>query len=186
MASLSKEFESSPIEIDSGAEEVNSNDPKSTSILRTGAYKPAACGKTHKCQRKLTSPVWDNFTFIEPDDEGNLWCKCKKCDQVYSADSKYETGNLKRHILNCKRKNVRDIGQLLLQSRSGSLSNRHAKFDVDIFCELVALCIVKHDLPFWFAEYDGVRNMFVYLNPDVKVLSRHTTRNDVLKLFKRD
>jgi len=73
-----------------------------------------------------------------------------------------------------------------LQSRSSSLSNRLAEFDVDIFRELVALCIVKHDLPFQFAEYDGVRNLFVYLNPDVKVLSRHTSRNDVLKMFKRE
>ena len=72
MASLSKEVESSPIEIDSGVEEVNSKDPRRTSILRTGAYKPAACGKTHKCQTKLTSPVWDNFTFMELDEEGNL------------------------------------------------------------------------------------------------------------------
>jgi len=148
MASLSKEVESSPIEIDSGAEEVNSRDPKRTPILRTGAYKPVTCGKTHKRQRKLTSTIRENFTFIEPDEEGNLWCKCKKCGQVYSGDSKYGTGNLKRHILNCKGKNVRDIGQLLLQSHSGSLSNRHAEFDVDIFRELVALCVVKHDLPF--------------------------------------
>jgi len=26
----------------------------------------------------------------------------------------------------------------------------------------------------------------VHLNPNVKVLSRHTTRNDVLKIFKRE
>jgi len=66
MASLSKEVESSPIEIDSGAEEVNSKDPRRAPILRTGAYRPTACGKAHKRQRKLTSPVWDNFTFMEP------------------------------------------------------------------------------------------------------------------------
>jgi len=61
-----------------------------------------------------------------------------------------------------------------------------AEFDVDIFRELVALSIVKHDLPFQFAEYDGVRNMFVYLNPNVKVLPRHTTRNNIFKMFKRE
>ena len=75
MASLSKEVEQSPLEIDSSTEEVNSKDTERTNIFRTGAYKPAACGKTHKCQRKLTSPVWDNFTFMEPDEEGNIWCK---------------------------------------------------------------------------------------------------------------
>ena len=72
MASLSKEVESSPIEIDSGAEEVNGRDAKRTTSIRTGAYKPVACGKTHKRQRKLTSIVWENFTSMEPDQEGNL------------------------------------------------------------------------------------------------------------------
>jgi len=67
MALLSKEVESSPIEIDSGVEEVNSKDPRRTSILRTRAYK-----LSHKRQRKLTSPVWGNFTFMEPNEEGNL------------------------------------------------------------------------------------------------------------------
>ena len=60
------------------------------------------------------------------------------------------------------------------------------EFDIEIFHELLALCVVKHDLPFQFAEYDGVRNIFVYLNSNVKVLSRHTTTNDVLKMFKRE
>ena len=95
MASLSKEVESSPIEIDTGAEEVNGRDSKRTTSLRSVAYKPAACGKTHKRQRKLTSTVCENFTLMEPDQDGNLWCKCKKCGQVYSDDSKYGTENLK-------------------------------------------------------------------------------------------
>ena len=186
MASISKDGEPSPIEIDSNAEEVDSKNAKKATTLRTGTYKSAACGKTYKRQRKLTSTVRENYTFLEPDKEGNLWCKCKKCGQVYSGDSKYGTGNLKRHTINCKRKNVRDIGQLLLQSRSGSLSSRRPEFDIEMFRELLALCVVKHDLPFQFAEYDGVRNIFVYLNSDVKMLSRHTTRNDVLKMFKRE
>ena len=79
MASISKDVESSPIEIDSVVEEVDNRDAKKTTTLRTGAYKPAVCGRTYKCQRKLTSTVWENFTFLELDEEGNLWCKCKKC-----------------------------------------------------------------------------------------------------------
>jgi len=74
---------------------VDSKNAKKATTLRTGAYKPAAYGKTCKCRRKLTIIVWKNYTFLEPNEEGNLWCKCKKYGQVYSGDSKYGTGNLK-------------------------------------------------------------------------------------------
>jgi len=78
MASLLKEVKSSPIEIDSGAKEVNNRDAKKATILRTRAYKPAACSKTSKHQRKLASTVWTNFNVMEPNEESNLRCKCKK------------------------------------------------------------------------------------------------------------
>ena len=41
-------------------------------------------------------------------------------------------------------------------------------------------------MPFLLAEHDGVRNMLAYFYPDVKVRSRHITRNDVLKMSKRE
>ena len=105
---------------------------------------------------------------------------------MYPGDSKYGTGNLKRHLIICKRRNTRDIGQLLLESRSGSLGSRRPEFDADVFRQLLALCVVKHDLPFQFTEYDGVKDMFAYLNSDVKFFSRKTTKSDILKLYMRE
>jgi len=79
-------------------------------LLKTGSYKPhTAISKPPKRQRKLTSTVWEHYEFLPPDEEGNLFCKCKKCGQIYPGDSKYGTGNLKRHLGNCKRRNFRDI-----------------------------------------------------------------------------
>jgi len=80
-----------------------------------------ADGKPPKRQTKLTSTVWEHYKFLKSDEDGNLFCKCKKCGQVYPDESKHWTGNLKRHLANCKKRNFRDIGQLLLESRSGSL-----------------------------------------------------------------
>ena len=74
--SISKDVE---IEIDLAAEEVDNRDAKKTTAFRIGAYKPTACGKTCKRQRKLTSTVWENFTFLEFDEVDNLWFECKKC-----------------------------------------------------------------------------------------------------------
>jgi len=50
----------------------------------------------------------------------------------------------------------------------------------------MAACIVKHDLPLQFCEYEGVKDLFSYLNPDVKVFSRRTTKTDVLNLFSNE
>ena len=50
----------------------------------------------------------------------------------------------------------------------------------------MAVCIVKHELPLQFCEYQGVKDMFSYLNPEVKVFTRRTTKNDVLKLFSNE
>ena len=46
--------------------------------------------------------------------------------------------------------------------------------------------VVKHELPFEFVVYDGVRVMLAYLNLDVKFLSRNTSRNDLIKSFARE
>lgn len=91
--------------------------------------------------------MWEHYEFIPPDEEGNLFCKCKKCVQAYPRDSKYGIGNLKRHLGNFKRRNVRDIGQLLLESRSGSLGSRHLGFDSNEFRHLLAVSVVN-ELPF--------------------------------------
>ncbi|CAK9141258.1 unnamed protein product [Ilex paraguariensis] len=51
---------------------------------------------TNKHQRRFTSKVWRNYTFLkEPSPEGLLRYECKKCKQVYNVDSKHSTENFK-------------------------------------------------------------------------------------------
>ena len=103
--------------------------PRRLQWFKSGAFKPAADGKPPTHQRKHTSTFWKNYEFLEPDEDGNLLCKCEKCGQVYLGDSKYETEDLKRHLDHCKDRNFKDIGQLLLDCRSGSLGSRRSEFD---------------------------------------------------------
>ena len=105
----SKDCNSVPIDVDSNGEEVNvaevevdSRHARKTATLRIGSYKPLADGKPPKCQRKLNSSMWEHYEFLELDVDGNLFCKCKKCGQMYPGDCKYGTGNLKRHLGICK------------------------------------------------------------------------------------
>jgi len=48
---------------------------------------------------------------------------------------------------------------------------------------MMVTCTVKYDLPLQFCEYVGVTELFSYLNFDVKVFSKRSTKNDVVKLF---
>jgi uncharacterized Zn finger protein len=64
--------------------------------------------KGHK--RRRTSAVWEHFDDICGKEGEKLKVKCKLCGTVYLAPSTYGTGNLKRHIDSCPRKNTRDVG----------------------------------------------------------------------------
>lgn len=74
---------------------------------------------------------------------------------------------------------------MLLEKTSSGLENRLVKFEADEFSELVGMAIVRHDLSFQFAEYEGIRKYFRYLHPDFKPVTRNTIKADVLKMFKR-
>ena len=150
--------------------------------------KPNKAGMDVKRHRKLTSEVWNSFEFMDPDENGELFCKCKQCRQVYNAESRMGTGNLKRRLKNCKKSRFKNIGQMVLDyaSGSGSSTSRLPEFNPTTFRELLASVVVRHELPFQFVEYEGIRDCFTYLNSEVKVVSRNTIRSDVLKMYRME
>jgi hypothetical protein len=66
------------------------------------------------------------------------------------------------------------------------MSVSSSKFNPDTFRELLVAAIVKHDLPFRFVEYIGVREIFSYLRCDVLHITRNTAKVDTLKIYKRE
>ena len=44
----------------------------------------------------------------------------------------------------------------------------------------------KHNNNFSYVEYEGVRNVHNYLNPNVIIIFRKTAKGDVLKVFKKE
>nr|GEU58190.1 zinc finger BED domain-containing protein RICESLEEPER 2-like [Tanacetum cinerariifolium] len=111
-----------------------------------------------------------------------LQCRCKKCSKIYSAKSSSGTGNLKCHLEKCLKSTTRGIGQYMISSNKGVLDTRYAMFSQEKFRELLVHAVVRHDLPFSFIEYEGVRDVFKYLEPDVTHITRNTTKADMLKL----
>ena len=51
---------------------------------------------------------------------------------------------------------------------------------------MLAEAIIKHNLPFSFVEYEGIRQVFGYLNSDVKHIFKNTSNANVLKLYKKE
>ncbi|KAL2894809.1 Zinc finger BED domain-containing protein DAYSLEEPER, partial [Bienertia sinuspersici] len=99
--------------------------------------KPFQCEDgTYKRQRKLTSDVWAEFEFLEPNTDGVLRCKCKRCGQSYNARSNIGTCNLRRHLDRCKKRKFRDVGQMILDCRSegvmaiASILDPHYRFQI--------------------------------------------------------
>jgi hypothetical protein len=62
------------------------------------------------------------------------------------------------------------------------LSVSVTKFCPKRYIELLATAIIKHELPFWFVEYDGIREMTRYLHRDVPLISRNTVKADLVKM----
>ena len=119
-------------------------------------------------------------------DDDKPYCKCKKCGNKYLSPGSYGTGTLKRHIKSYYKKRTKDIAQLILGNKNGSLSVSSSKFNPDPFRELLVAAIVMHDLPFQFVEYIGVQEIFSYLRCDVLHITRNTAKVDTLKIYKRE
>ena len=43
--------------------------------------------------------------------------------------------------------------------------------------------VVMHELPLRFVEYKGFREMMAHVNSVVKLMSRNTLKNEILKLY---
>jgi hypothetical protein len=82
----------------------------------------------------------------------------------------------------CGGKNDHDIQQLLLSRGQGTPSISASKFCPKRYRELLVVTIIKHDLPFLYVDYDGVREMHRYLRSDIPLFSRNTAKADLVKM----
>ncbi|KAG7968128.1 hypothetical protein I3843_08G136700 [Carya illinoinensis] len=141
-----------------------------------------------KTKRRKRSNVWTFFEMVpkSENNDGKPRAKCKMCGVTYMAANKYGIGNMKRHIDVCPRKSSRDIGQMMLSQGSGSISVSTTKFEIEQYRGLLITAIVKHELPFRFVEYSGVRSLLQYLRPDVPIISRNTVKTDFVKIYNRE
>jgi hypothetical protein len=71
---------------------------------------------------------------------------------------------------------------MLLSRDQRTLSVSASKFCPKRYSELFVGKFIKHDLPFSYVEYDGVREVHRYLRSDVPLISRNTGNADLIEM----
>jgi hypothetical protein len=61
-----------------------------------------------------------------------------------------------------------------------------SKFCPKRFKELLVASVIKHDLPFWFVEYNGIREMIKYLGSNAPLISKNTFKANLRNLHLRE
>ena len=69
-----------------------------------------------KKKRRLVYGIWKDFAMIPSKPGEPLYCECKKCGRRYLAGSRNGTGNLRRHLKSClkKQQGISDQSWLVL------------------------------------------------------------------------
>ena len=110
--------------------------------------------------------------------------KCKDCGESYvGGDSKYGTSSFSCHMGKCngiKKLQNKKISPIIFD-HLGKL--RNIKLDCKVLSETITKAIIRHDLPFKFVEYEWIRDIFKYLNADVKFILRVTTSYYMRKVY---
>ena len=129
----------------------------------------------------MISQVLQNFDLIEGDSKKRI-AECKLCGVEYTAPCKNGTGNMRKHLDKCPMRVYWDIRQLVFSQ--GTLSNHN--FNFENFRELLCICVIMHDFPFSFVEWDEIRSLLQYLRSNISPVSRNTCKYDCLKPDKRE
>ncbi|XP_031276745.1 zinc finger BED domain-containing protein RICESLEEPER 2-like [Pistacia vera] len=63
---------------------------------------------------------------------------------------------------------------------------RHLRISQEIYREKMAIGIIKHNYPYSIVEHEGIRDVHIYLNHEVKPYTSNTAKADCLKIYYRE
>ncbi|KAG0458379.1 hypothetical protein HPP92_023536 [Vanilla planifolia] len=142
--------------------------------------------KRMSVKRKRRSVVWGYFELLPSGKDGRQRCKCKNCGTSYLYDSKFGTGNMKRHLVNCLKRAACDTGQLLLTQYESSAPLSGSKFEHEKFKELLTEAVILHNLPFQFIEWAGVKALLLHLCMDLQLGTRDVIGAGCIEIYERE
>uniref|UniRef100_A0A151UI99 AC transposase n=1 Tax=Cajanus cajan TaxID=3821 RepID=A0A151UI99_CAJCA len=88
-----------------------------------------------------------------------------------------------RHLSKCvvlKKLKDNDVGKMIID-HAGKLRSR--EIDQKVVDDLISMAIIQHGLPYNFVQYKWIKELLIYLNPEVRVPSRNTAVSNVSKKF---
>jgi hypothetical protein len=132
-------------------------------------------------KRKLTSPVWNEFTKVQIG--SSEYARCNHCSKKLSGVSRNGTNHLKCHLRSCTLKRIKLNGQTMVQSGlrfdrtdAGKVSVENYTFNQDIARKELGAMIVLHEYPLSMVDHVGFRQFVGALQPLFKIGTRNTIR----------
>lgn len=129
----------------------------------------------NKKKRKKNSRCWLSFEELPMNPDGKTFAKCTRCGIKLLYVSTSGTGSLIRHHDICGALNI-----------SPHSAIRSSAFSHERFCELITEAVVKHDLPFSFVEYEGIRTVFDYISPELHLPCRNTVKSHIMRMYESE
>ncbi|KAK9706692.1 hypothetical protein RND81_07G145300 [Saponaria officinalis] len=165
-----------------GLKHKKSNSTMSPPSTPSGEDTEQSAASSELRKRKWSSPVWRHYDVFDGKNYGDgkprAICKYCKGGPLY-ANSGLGTSNFKRHTESCHARTSGHTGEWSYQFFL-------KKIDQFYYKEKVALTIIRHGYPFTYAEHEGNRDLHLYLNDNVKFMSRNTAKNYCMKIHKRE
>ncbi|KAK9671711.1 hypothetical protein RND81_12G049600 [Saponaria officinalis] len=121
-------------------------------------------------KRRREADIWKHFKFykcISKTEPEKMYAVCIYCRKAfYRAESKCGTSNPIRHIAVCIDKKKQPCEETKISK----------VFDQNVYVELMAEAIMMHGYPFSIVEHRGLRRVHLYLNENVKPISRNSIK----------
>ncbi|MQL82114.1 hypothetical protein Taro_014588 [Colocasia esculenta] len=127
--------------------------------------------------RRLRSIVWNDFTRERKGDDGFV-AICNHCQKVLSGGSQHGTTHLKKHSRICI------PYQDTRRGKSGD--NEDFKFNQELNRGKLAHMLVMHEYPFSMVEHCGFVDFVKSLQPQFKMFTRNTHKEDCIKLYEKE
>ncbi|EOA12330.1 hypothetical protein CARUB_v10007925mg, partial [Capsella rubella] len=126
-------------------------------------------------KKRQYANCWEHFTVIKKkNNKGEIVerAQCNHCKHDYAYHShKNGTKSYNRHMETCKVLISKvDVSKMMLNAEAKLQAK---KIDHMVFREMVAKCIIQHDLPFAYVEYE-------------RFISRNTAAADVYKFYENE
>uniref|UniRef100_A0A2N9E8Y2 BED-type domain-containing protein n=1 Tax=Fagus sylvatica TaxID=28930 RepID=A0A2N9E8Y2_FAGSY len=137
-------------------------------------------------KRKRTSAVWNHFKLKTV--EGKMKAQCNYCKKHLLGESKQGTNHLHTHLERCPSLKLRgDLRRQVMIKEQGKANKKVSaspyNFDQEGSREDLAHMVIMHEYPLAMVDHVGFRRFVSGLQPNFKLVSRNTLKQDILKIY---